>query len=83
MRAFAPAPLTTAPPGELGSAGQATFRDEPGTYARGAGLQEGIFARAGRQPRAELVVLARDAPGTSAHAELRTLHLYMLMRRPA
>jgi hypothetical protein len=32
-----------------------------GTHAQGAALQESIFAGAGRQSRAELAVLARDA----------------------
>jgi hypothetical protein len=59
-------------PGLCGPAG-AAFRDELVTHAQGAVLQESIFAGAGRRSRAELVVLAHDAQGISAHAEMNTL----------
>jgi hypothetical protein len=57
--------------GLRGQAG-AVFRDELLRHAQGAVWQESIFAGAGRRTRAELVVLAHNAQGTS-HAELSVL----------
>ena len=44
-----------------------------GTYAQGTVLQESIFAGAGRQSHAELVVLARDAQALPLMPEMRAL----------
>jgi hypothetical protein len=62
-------------PGLCGPAG-AAFRDELVTHAQGAVLRESIFAGAGRRSRGELVVLAHDAQGISAHACERVARAY-------
>src|ERR1700721_2314496 len=49
---------------------RAAFRNELGTHARGAVLQESIFAGAGGPRVQGLVVLARKRSGISAHAEM-------------
>jgi len=49
------------PGSQAARAGKAAFRDELGTHARGAVLQESIFAGAGGSRVQGLVVLARNA----------------------